>query len=131
MKMLIAEQDAALKYGLARLLRKLDLPGFKFTPFSNGNTVLEEISKELFDIVFLGRVRGEISAFEVLGKLREIKPAEINSEITVIAIARDKSEAKLFWDSGANEVLLLPLNLKELEEAIAFYLEPLEKEWGT
>ncbi len=98
---------------LIRRMVKLNLEqnGHRVSSFVEGESVLEELEREMFDLFVLDIQLPGISGLEVLG---EVRRRGINTPVlmlTVQAAVRDKIRA---LDGGADDYLAKPFNMEEL-----------------
>jgi CheY-like chemotaxis protein len=66
-RILIADDDAATRHGVARLLENA---GFEISEAADGSAALEAIHKNKFDLVFLDVWMPQLSGLEVLAQIR-------------------------------------------------------------
>jgi len=112
MRVLIVEDDPVLADGLFRMLNK---DGHVVTQAENGNDADQLLTKHQYDLVILDIGLAGIDGIEVLRRLRQRKI----SVPVLILTARDKVEDRVQGlDFGADDYLVKPFDLLELEARI-------------
>ena len=115
MKIVIVEDEAAIRNGMGNILKKLN-PAYELVgKASNGIEGLEMIRKEKPDLVILDIRMPDMDGLEMLKVLR----GENNGCRAVVLTAySDFDYAKTAIELGIENYLLKPVKLKELEETL-------------
>lgn len=115
MKIVIVEDEAAIRNGMGNILKKLN-PAYELVgKASNGIEGLEMIRKEKPDLVILDIRMPDMDGLEMLKVLRQ----ENNGCRAVVLTAySDFDYAKTAIELGIENYLLKPVKLKELEETL-------------
>ncbi len=95
--------------------------GYDVDLASDGKEALEQVKVNVPDLVLLDIMMPELNGYAVCRKLREMEQTRKTPVIIITALptAVDSDEGKL---SGANEVILKPLNREDLLRRIRSYL---------
>ncbi len=95
--------------------------GYDVDLASDGKEALEQVKVNVPDLVLLDIMMPEMNGYAVCRKLREMEQTRKTPVIIITALptAVDSDEGKL---SGANEVILKPLNREDLLRRIRSYL---------
>ena len=117
-KILIAE-DSSVIQNLAKKI--LVQQGFGITTVKNGRQVIETISNEHFDLIFMDINMPEMDGMECTRKIRSMD--DENSGIPIIAITGNAMNYSRvdFENAGVTQVLQKPLDFDNLVEVAIKY----------
>lgn len=106
---------------VALLKRYVVNAGFDVDTAYDGKEALEKIRQEVPDLILLDSVMPEMNGFEVCRQVRADDKAKSVPIIMVtgLKIEADSIQARM---SGANQVLVKPVNEKDLVDRIRSYL---------
>ncbi|HTP12481.1 MAG TPA: response regulator transcription factor [Bacteroidota bacterium] len=95
--------------------------GYDVDLASDGKEALDHVKDNVPDLILLDIMMPELNGYAVCRKLREMQQTRKTPVIIITALptAVDSDEGKL---SGANEVILKPLNREDLLRRIRSYL---------
>ena len=104
---LAADDDSQL---LRLVTRNLELEGYAVRPVSDGQQALDEIERELPDLVLLDVMMPRLDGFTVCERVREFSAVPI-----IIVTARGQDQDKVRGlDLGADDYLTKPFSVEEL-----------------
>lgn len=118
-KILLLEDDIALQEIMKDYL--VDR-GYEVDGYSDGATALDSIMERKYDILLLDIRVPEISGFELLAYLREIKNS---TAVIFITSLSDVENLQKGFDLGANDYLKKPFDLEELHARVKYQLDAL------
>ncbi len=104
---LVADDDAQL---LRLVTRNLQLEGYDVIAASNGRQALEEIEREMPDLVLLDVMMPKVDGFAVLERVREFSAVPVIM-LTARGLEQDKVRG---LDLGADDYLATPFSMEEL-----------------
>jgi len=116
--LLIADTDLLNRKLITSLLAKI--PTIKIIETENSNETLELLDNEKIDMVLLDYHMQQENQEETL---KAIKKEEKYEYIPVVMITTDDREKKHLYASGANDILIKPLKLSNLEAIIYQHIE--------
>jgi len=110
-KILIAEDSSVIQNLTKKILEQ---QGFGIATVKNGKQVIDKISDEHFDLIFMDINMPEMDGMECTRKIRSMK--DINANIPIIAITGNAMNYSRddFESTGITEVLQKPLDFDNL-----------------
>ena len=108
MKLLVAEDDKDLASALKRVLQMSSYDCFNAY---NGLEALEVATKDKFDLIILDVMMPKMNGFDVAKSLRNLK---IDTPIIMLTARSETDDKVLGLDSGADDYLTKPFQVKEL-----------------
>ena len=123
-RLLVVEDNATNQKVIVALLRKL---GFEARVCSNGLTALAILDKEPFDLILMDCQMPELDGYETTRRIRRDGP---RADIPIIALTAHamKGDAERCREAGMNDYLAKPINLNDLSEKLAFWLDDMASE---
>lgn len=120
----IAEDLESISSCVSKNFNELDI-SFKISSFSEGQDLIEHInlSKELYDIIFLDIYMKDLNGIDIAKKIRES-----DKECKIIFVTSSKDHAIDSYDVRAIYYILKPINEEKLGNAIKIAIEALDKE---
>ncbi len=112
MKLLFVEDEKSLCDAAAELLR---LDGYAVDVAYDGETALELLDVEIYDLVILDLNLPKVDGIDVLRNIRENSP---NLRVLILTARCSTSEKVLGFDLGANDYVTKPFDMLELEARI-------------
>jgi two-component system alkaline phosphatase synthesis response regulator PhoP/two-component system response regulator VicR len=109
-RILIVDDDATMVNLLSTIL---EIDGFVTRKALSGREALEELAKELPDLVLLDIMMPEMDGFEVLARLRD-NPATERLPIIMLTARTDDKDIFEGWRRGADEYVTKPFDPREL-----------------
>jgi two-component system OmpR family response regulator len=107
MRLLVVEDEARLLQSLAKALRE---EGYAVDVAADGDEALFKAETYNYDVVVLDIMLPKIDGWEVLKRLRKIKPTPV-----LMLTARDAAQDRVRGlDTGADDYLVKPFDLSEL-----------------
>jgi|ERR1035437_954459 two-component system response regulator MtrA len=110
---MIVEDDPAISSLLATFCQQL---GYKTSLIENGVLAVEAYQEERPDLILLDLMLPDLSGFEICTGIRELDPL---TPIIVISARADTADLVVALDRGADDYLVKPFKLRELEARIA------------
>jgi len=100
---------------LIRNMIKINLEenNFRVTCFSNGESLIEQISANLFDLFILDVLLPGISGMDVLGLLRK-NNSHSHTPVLMLTVQQNVSSKLDAFNKGADDYLVKPFNMEEL-----------------
>ncbi len=110
-KILIAEDSSVIQNLTKKILEQ---QGFGIATVKNGKQVIDKISDEHFDLIFMDINMPEMDGMECTRQIRSMK--DINANIPIIAITGNAMNYSRddFESTGITEVLQKPLDFDNL-----------------
>lgn len=108
MRLLLAEDERSLLKALCAILQKNN---YSVDAVYNGKDALEYIKSENYDAVILDVMMPEMDGIEVL---REIRKDGVCTPVIILTAKSEIDDKVLGLDSGANDYLTKPFEVKEL-----------------
>ncbi len=120
-KILIAE-DSSVIQNLTR--RILTIQQYDITSVKNGAQVLNELSKEKFDLVLLDIHMPVMDGMTCAREIRDTNPGD-NKDIPIIAITGNAKNYSMedFKAAGIDDFLPKPLNYDNMVEKVKSFIE--------
>ena len=117
MKILLAEDDTTLGFGLKTLL---ELENFEGDLVSSGSEAIEAYRYALtpYDVVLLDWMLPELSGLEVCRYLRDVKKGRYNGGIIFLTAKTELDDCIKALDAGADDYIKKPFEIKELKARI-------------
>jgi len=109
-RILIVDDDATMVNLLSTIL---EIDGFVTRKALSGREALEELAKELPDLVLLDIMMPEMDGFEVLARLRD-NPSTEKLPIIMLTARTDDKDIFEGWRRGADEYVTKPFDPREL-----------------
>ena len=97
----------------------LESGGYDVSTTSGGNSCLEILSKEEFDIILLDITMPDVSGFDVVQKLNDLKRLEKNKVILFTAASISDSELDKWKEIGVKACLRKPFDPGTLFQIIS------------
>ncbi|MGA1862368.1 response regulator [Deferribacter thermophilus] len=113
-KILIAEDSATER----EIMKKaLEAEGYSIVAVSDGDSALEEVRKNEYDLVILDVIMPGKNGYQVC---REIKKDDLLKEIPVVIVTSKGQESDKFWGKkqGADEYIVKPFNIDVLVSTV-------------
>ncbi len=111
-QLLIVDDDPEL---LQFLLEELQLQGFACSTAANGHEALLKLDQQRFDLVLLDWTLPDYDGLEVCRRMRS---TGIHTPVLMITARDDMEERVSALDSGVDDYLTKPFNLKELHARV-------------
>ena len=108
-KLLLLEDDIALNETVVDYFENL---GFSITPVYDGNSALDAIYENSFDLLLLDVNVPDINGFEILKNVREQK---VTTPAIFITSLNSMTDLENGFDSGCDDYIRKPFVLKELK----------------
>ena len=108
-KLLLLEDDIALNETIVDYFENL---GFSITPVYDGNSALDTIYENSFDLLLLDVNVPDINGFEILKSLRD---QDITTPAIFITSLNSMTDLENGFDSGCDDYIRKPFALKELK----------------
>lgn len=126
-RVLVAEDNAVNQFVARSVLKKF---GVEVDLVKNGREAVDAVSKSSYDMVFMDVQMPEMDGLEATQKIREIendRPHELPSSkvpIPIVAMTAHamSSHREKCYDSGMNDFVTKPIDLKAVEQVIARWL---------
>lgn len=120
-KILIADDEQALLYGMPKAIHKLcDFQG-EIKTAKNGNETLKEISRCFYDICFLDYHLPDLNGLDIMKKIKEISPKTHVVIMTADVITDDFK--RTIEENGASLLIEKPIDLNDVKAFIKHTLE--------
>ncbi|MBN2809585.1 MAG: sigma-54-dependent Fis family transcriptional regulator [Deltaproteobacteria bacterium] len=120
LKIVVVDDEERAVEGLVELLR---LDGFAVTGYSQPALVLEHLRRESIDILLTDLKMPEIDGIELLQRVRSL---EAGISVVMITGQGTVTDAVAAMKAGADDYLIKPINIDELEITIARIAEKRE-----
>lgn len=125
MKIVIVEDEAPIREGMGRILKKID-PGYEVAGMaSNGKEGLDVIRKTRPDLVILDIQMPDMDGLTMLEIIRKEK---ITCKALVLSAYSEFTYARRAIELGIENYLLKPIKIPELKRALSQIRSSLEKE---
>lgn len=124
MRALLAEDDFALRDAIFRLLREAQ---FEVTPLVDGKSALHEATRSDFDIAVVDIGLPKLSGLEVI---RAVRAAASDVPIIIITGLGAAADVVAGLDAGADDYLVKPFRLIELEARIHALIRRRRNGWA-
>ena len=108
-RLLLLEDDLALNETVVDYFENL---GFSITPVYDGNSALDTIYEQSFDLLLLDVNVPDINGFEVLKSIRE---RDVTTPAIFITSLNSMSDVEDGYESGCDDYIRKPFALKELK----------------
>jgi len=108
MKVLIAEDDANIRAGLAEILAR---EGYHVVEAGNGNEALERFENERPDFICLDIMMPDLNGYDVC---REIRKKNATVPIVFISAKSEEVDKVLGLELGADDYILKPFGVREV-----------------
>ncbi len=115
MKILVAE-DNVVNQKLA--IRIFDRMGYRVDVVANGLEVLESLERQKYDLIFMDVQMPEMDGLEATRKIRQDLSLIVQPQIVAMTANAMKSDREVCLDSGMNDYLSKPIQIKELQSAL-------------
>ena len=112
MRLLLVEDDEQLGYGIRKALMR---DGDHVDWLTDGKQALDSIRRETFELVILDLQLPGMDGIEVLETIRR---ESVNTPVLIMTARDTVDERVLGLDSGADDYLVKPVELKELRSRI-------------
>jgi two-component system response regulator PilR (NtrC family) len=116
-KILIVDDERSMRDVLSIMLKKA---GYAVTTATDGDEAIEQINKEIFDLVITDLKMPKVGGLEVLKAVKEVSPDTVVLVITAFASTETAVEA---MKRGAYEYLTKPFQVDEVQLIIRNALE--------
>ena len=125
MRIVIVEDEAPIREGMGRILKKID-PEYELAgKASNGKEGLEIIRRTRPDLVILDI---QMPDMDGLTMLEEVRKEQISCKALVLSAYSEFTYARRAIELGIENYLLKPIKIPELKRALFQIQESLEKE---
>lgn len=116
-KILLTEEDNAVRYGLAKLLKK---EGYQIVKASSGIELIKRIEEGNFDLILIDVHLGKPEGIDVLKLLKDTKPG-----IPILAMVSHTSGGivEKALKEGVIDYLIKPFNISTIKKKIAKILK--------
>jgi len=108
-RLLLLEDDLALNETVVDYFENL---GFSITPVYDGNSALDTIYEQSFDLLLLDVNVPDINGFEILKSIRE---RDVTTPAIFITSLNSMSDVEDGYESGCDDYIRKPFALKELK----------------
>mgnify|MGYP000717080855 CR=1 FL=1 len=112
MRLLLIEDEPTLRESVAKKLRR---SGYEMDDCGDGETALELLAAELYDLVLLDLNLPKVNGMTVLRTLRK---TDLETPVLILSARSEISDKVEGLDAGANDYLTKPFHLEELEARI-------------
>ena len=118
LEVLVAEDNPVNQLFAEKALTRL---GHEVTVVGNGKAALEKMTQRRFDLVFMDIQMPVMDGVEAAQAVRKGLAGEKNRDVPIIAMTAHtmKGDKEVFLNSGMNDYISKPVEMKELPEAIA------------
>lgn len=100
----------------------LESEGYSIRTAYNASEALEEIDKEIPDLMLLDLMMPYVNGFKLLQKVKENKTTT-NIPVIIISAKTDTNDIKKAFELGAIDYIKKPINIQALVDKIEFILE--------
>jgi len=123
-KILLTEEDNAVRDGLAKLLKK---EGYQIAKASSSNELIKKINEGSFDLILIDVHLGKPEGIEVLKVLKDTKPG-----IPILAMVSHTSGGivEKALKEGVMDYLIKPFNISTIKKKIAKILKENQPKQG-
>ena len=112
MRLLLIEDEPTLRESVAKKLRR---SGYEMDDCGDGETALELLAAERYDLVLLDLNLPKVNGMTVLRTLRR---TDLETPVLILSARSEISDKVEGLDAGANDYLAKPFHLAELEARI-------------
>ena len=112
MRLLLVEDEPSLRESVAR---KLHRAGYETDDCGDGETALEMLAAEQYDLVLLDLNLPRVDGMTVLRTLRKI---DLETPVLILSARSEIADKVEGLDAGANDYLAKPFHLAELEARV-------------
>ncbi len=112
MRILVVEDERALCQTIVRSLRRL---AYSVDPCYDGNTAMELLGSEQYDLVLLDL---NLPGADGMTVLRTLRQTDRNTKVLILSARSEVADKVEGLDAGANDYLAKPFHLEELEARI-------------
>ena len=112
MRLLLIEDEPTLRESVAKKLRR---SGYEMDDCGDGETALELLAAERYDLVLLDLNLPKVNGMTVLRTLRK---TDLETPVLILSARSEISDKVEGLDAGANDYLTKPFHLEELEARI-------------
>ena len=112
MRLLLIEDEPTLRESVAKKLRR---SGYEMDDCGDGETALELLAAERYDLVLLDLNLPKVNGMTVLRTLRK---TDLETPVLILSARSEISDKVEGLDAGANDYLSKPFHLAELEARI-------------
>ena len=112
MRLLLVEDEPSLRESVAR---KLHRAGYETDDCSDGETALEMLAAERYDLVLLDLNLPRVDGMTVLRTLRK---TDLETPVLILSARSEIADKVEGLDAGANDYLAKPFHLAELEARV-------------
>ena len=112
MRLLLIEDEPTLRESVAKKLRR---SGYEMDDCGDGETALELLAAERYDLVLLDLNLPKVNGMTVLRTLRK---TDLETPVLILSARSEISDKVEGLDAGANDYLAKPFHLAELEARI-------------
>ena len=109
MRLLLIEDEPTLRESVAKKLRR---SGYEMDDCGDGETALELLAAERYDLVLLDLNLPKVNGMTVLRTLRK---TDLETPVLILSARSEISDKVEGLDAGANDYLAKPFHLAELE----------------
>ncbi|WP_136810073.1 ATP-binding protein [Desulfosediminicola flagellatus] len=130
LKILLAEDEGISSFAAKMLLEK---SGHAVTCVQNGLEVIQLLSTEDFDLIFMDIQMPLMDGVEATRKIRSSKELGRKSEIPIIAMTAYSmiGDRENFLAAGMNDYVAKPISMKEINEVLVRLQTPLQHDSDT
>lgn len=107
-RILVVDDEKNLRIGLKD---NLEFEGYEVDTAEDGETAIEIIKSQFFDLIILDVMMPKYSGFDVCKKIRQL---EINTPIIFLTAKGEDVDKILGLELGADDYITKPFNLREL-----------------
>ena len=112
MRLLLIEDEPTLRESVAKKLRR---SGYEMDDCGDGETALELLAAERYDLVLLDLNLPKVNGMTVLRTLRK---TDLETPVLILSARSEISDKVEGLDCGANDYLVKPFHLEELEARV-------------
>ena len=112
MRLLLIEDEPTLRESVAKKLRR---SGYEMDDCGDGETALELLAAERYDLVLLDLNLPKVNGMTVLRTLRK---TDLETPVLILSARSEISDKVEGLDAGANDYLAKPFHLAELEARV-------------
>ena len=117
MRLLLIEDEPTLRESVAKKLRR---SGYETDDCGDGETALELLAAERYDLVLLDLNLPKVNGMTVLRTLRK---TDLETPVLILSARSEISDKVEGLDAGANDYLAKPFHLAELDASALFSIK--------
>lgn len=124
-KILIVDDESAIRYALSRYLYKLDAFDIEIITAQNGNAAISKIDEYSLDLCFLDINLPDISGLEVMKRIKKISP---ETRIAIMTASDIDINMKRAINASSAFFIQKPMDLSRIKTFVMYTLSTDERE---